>query len=124
MRQRYLRLHTLAGLILAVIPLMIGLASPAAAEGEWDPTLPEIISAGAPGDPVAVANASLNATAQATQTTLDLGRKFLSGFGINLGGAAPVRRWGCPIRGGAARWTAPVKVSATGPARWVSTARV
>lgn len=43
---------------------------------------------GAPGDPLAVANASLQATAQATQTTLDLGRQFLGGLGINLGGPA------------------------------------
>jgi cell wall-associated NlpC family hydrolase len=54
--------------------------------GEWDPTLPASISAGAPGDPLSVANASLQATAQATQTTLDLGKQFLSGLGINLGG--------------------------------------
>lgn len=71
----------------AVVGLLIGLAGPAAAEdGPWDPTLPAKISAGAPGDPVAVANASLQATAQATQTTLNLGRQFLGGLGINLGG--------------------------------------
>ncbi|MGH3560382.1 MAG: NlpC/P60 family peptidoglycan endopeptidase RipB [Mycobacterium sp.] len=87
MRHNVLRLYRLAGLMLAVIPLMIGLASPAAAEGSWDPTLPQIISAGAPGDPLAIANASLQATAQATQTTMDLGRKFLSGLGINIGGS-------------------------------------
>ena len=64
-----------------------GPRSPAAADpGQWDPTLPAQISAGAPGDPLAVANASLQATAQATQTTLDLGKQFLSGLGINLGG--------------------------------------
>ncbi|MEZ0366444.1 NlpC/P60 family peptidoglycan endopeptidase RipB [Mycobacterium sp. pUA109] len=85
MRQNRFRLSRLAWLIVAVIPLMIGLAGPAAAEGEWDPTLPQIISAGAPGDPLAVANASLQATAQATQTTMDLGRKFLGGLGINVG---------------------------------------
>ena len=44
------------------------------------------VRAGAPGDPLAVANASLQATAQATQTTLDLGKQFLGGLGINLGG--------------------------------------
>ncbi len=88
----------LAWLIFAVIPVMIGLSSPAAAEGPWDPTLPQIISAGAPGDPLAIASASLQATAQATQTTMDLGRKFLSGLGINVGGddtspsVAPGRR--------------------------------
>lgn len=59
----------------------------AAESGSWDPTLPAAISAGAPGDPLALANASLQATAQATQTTFDLGRQFLGGLGINLGGS-------------------------------------
>jgi cell wall-associated NlpC family hydrolase len=86
MRHNLFRLCRLAGPILVVIPLLIGLAGPAVAEGSWDPTLPQIISAGAPGDPVAIANASLQATAQATQTTMDLGRKFLSGLGFNVGG--------------------------------------
>jgi peptidoglycan DL-endopeptidase RipB len=73
--------------MLAAIGLLIGLAGPADAEGgPWDPTLPAVVSAGAPGDPVAIANASLNATAQASQTTLDLGRQFLGGLGFNLGG--------------------------------------
>jgi peptidoglycan DL-endopeptidase RipB len=67
--------------------LLIGLAVPAdAVDGQWDPTLPPTISAGAPGDPVAIANQSLQATASATQTTLDLGRQFLGGLGLNLGG--------------------------------------
>ncbi len=74
--------------LLAVLTLLIGLAAPAHAEdGAWDPTLPPTISAGAPGDPVAMANQSLQATAQATQTTLGLGQQFLSGLGINLGGS-------------------------------------
>jgi peptidoglycan DL-endopeptidase RipB len=73
--------------ILAAITLLIVLAGPANAEdGAWDPTLPPTISAGAPGDPVAIANQSLQATANATQTTLDMGRQFLSGLGLNLGG--------------------------------------
>jgi peptidoglycan DL-endopeptidase RipB len=66
-------------------PLLIAFASPAAAEpddGQWDPTLPKILSAGAPGDPVAIANASLQATANAAQTTMDLGRKFLGSLGL------------------------------------------
>jgi cell wall-associated NlpC family hydrolase len=71
------------------IGLLIGLAVPADAEdGPWDPTLPPTISAGAPGDPVAIANQSLQATASATQSTLDLGRQFLSGLGLNLGGSS------------------------------------
>lgn len=73
--------------VLAVFSLLIGLTIPANAEdGSWDPTLPPVISAGAPGDPVAIANQSLQATANATQTTLDLGKQFLGGLGINLGG--------------------------------------
>jgi cell wall-associated NlpC family hydrolase len=75
--------------ILAAVALLIGLAGPANAEdGAWDPTLPPVVSAGAPGDPVAIANQSLQATANATQTTLDLGRQFLGGLGINLGGGS------------------------------------
>ncbi|CAJ1504463.1 NlpC/P60 family peptidoglycan endopeptidase RipB [[Mycobacterium] burgundiense] len=65
--------------------LSAALATPAAAApdaGQWDPTLPKVLSAGAPGDPLAIANASLAATAQATQATMDLGRKFLSSLGI------------------------------------------
>src|SRR6201996_92359 len=73
--------------VLAALGLLLGLAVPANAEdGSWDPTLPPVISAGAPGDPVAIANQSLQATANATQTTLGLGQQFLSGLGINLGG--------------------------------------
>jgi peptidoglycan DL-endopeptidase RipB len=73
--------------ILAAVAMLIVLADPANAEdGAWDPTLPATISAGAPGDPVAIANQSLQATANATQTTLDMGRQFLSGLGLNLGG--------------------------------------
>ena len=33
-----------------------------------------------------MANQSLQATANATQTTLDLGKQLLGGLGINLGG--------------------------------------
>jgi cell wall-associated NlpC family hydrolase len=76
-------------LILAVIPIALVVAAPAAAEGEWDPTLPATLGPGAPGDPVAMANNSLQATQQATQTTMDLGRKFLGGLGFNTGDSAP-----------------------------------
>ena len=73
--------------VLAASSLLLGLAVPAnAVDGAWDPTLPPVISAGAPGDPVAIANQSLQATASATQSTLDLGKQFLGGLGINLGG--------------------------------------
>lgn len=73
---------------LAALALTIGLAAPANAEPGWDPTLPKLLSAGAPGDPVAVAQASLAFTQQAAQTTMDLGRKFLSGLGIGGGGGS------------------------------------
>ena len=87
MTRKGLHAINLAWLIAAVVGLLISLAGPAAAEdGPWDPTLPTGPSAGAPGDPVAIANASLQATAQASQSTLDLGRQFLGGLGINLGG--------------------------------------
>jgi cell wall-associated NlpC family hydrolase len=64
---------------------ILGLVAPAAAapdDGQWDPTLPKLISAGAPGDPLAIANASLQATAQATEVTMGLGRKFLASIGL------------------------------------------
>src|SRR3984893_17510136 len=87
MRRNRFRLINLAWITTLVTGLMLSVAGPAGAgPGQWDPTLPAAISAGAPGDPLAVANASLQATAQATQTTLDLGKQFLGGLGINLGG--------------------------------------
>jgi peptidoglycan DL-endopeptidase RipB len=87
MRHMLLRLTNLAWTTALVTGLMLSVAAPAEADpGQWDPTLPAAVSAGAPGDPLAVANASLQATAQATQTTMDLGRQFLGGLGINIGG--------------------------------------
>jgi cell wall-associated NlpC family hydrolase len=76
-------------LLLATASLAVGLATPATSapeDGQWDPTLPKLMSAGAPGDPLAIANASLAATAQATEATMSLGRKFLSTLGF---GPAP-----------------------------------
>jgi len=88
MRHKRFRSVNLAWIAALVTGLMVTVASPATADpGQWDPTLPAAASAGAPGDPLAVANASLQATAQATQTTLDLGKQFLGGLGINLGGS-------------------------------------
>jgi peptidoglycan DL-endopeptidase RipB len=78
-------LHRIAIALSVAFALLFGLASPAPAvpdDGQWDPTLPKLISAGAPGDPLAIANASLAATAQATSVTMDLGRKFLSSLGL------------------------------------------
>jgi peptidoglycan DL-endopeptidase RipB len=98
MRRKRFRLVNVAWITAVVTGLMFSLALSGAGStplamadpGAWDPTLPATISAGAPGDPLAVANQSLQATAQATQTTLDLGKQFLGGLGINLGGdAAP-----------------------------------
>lgn len=93
MRRNRFRLINFAWITAVVSGLMFSVAAPAplagADPGQWDPTLPAQISAGAPGDPLAVANASLQATAQATQTTMDLGKQFLSGLGINLGGDPP-----------------------------------
>ncbi|MGV0792301.1 NlpC/P60 family peptidoglycan endopeptidase RipB [Mycolicibacterium sp. XJ1819] len=76
--------------MVAAAAVVVGVAAPTAAapeDGQWDPTLPKLISAGAPGDPLAIANASLAATAQATEVTMNLGRKFLSSLGF---GPAPV----------------------------------
>lgn len=75
-------------MLLTALTLALGFASPAAAEQAWDPTLPKILSAGAPGDPVAAAQASLAFTQQAARATMDLGRKFLSGLGIGGGPSA------------------------------------
>jgi cell wall-associated NlpC family hydrolase len=90
MRRKRFRLINFAWITAVVTGLMFSVAGPApvaiADPGQWDPTLPAQISAGAPGDPLAVANASLQATAQATQTTFDLGKQFLGGLGINIGG--------------------------------------
>ncbi|BBZ75748.1 peptidoglycan endopeptidase RipB [Mycolicibacterium anyangense] len=77
------------GAVLTAVVLAFPFASPAQADpGQWDPTLPKILSAGAPGDPVAMANASLQVTQQAAQATMDLGRKFLAGLGFGGGSTA------------------------------------
>lgn len=75
-------------MVVVTAAMAVSLASPAAAEEGWDPTLPKILSAGAPGDPVAVAQASLAFTQQAASATMDLGRKFLAGLGFGGGGAS------------------------------------
>ncbi|WP_422747497.1 NlpC/P60 family peptidoglycan endopeptidase RipB [Mycobacterium sp. WMMD1722] len=76
--------RSIAALLAAVVMLFGAVATAAAQpdDGQWDPTLPKLLSAGAPGDPLAIANASLAATAQATQTTMELGRGFLEKLGI------------------------------------------
>lgn len=97
MRHRLIRCLQLLVLLIAAVALSLGaalstssiaLADPT--DGQWDPTLPKLISAGAPGDPLSVANASIAATTQATQVTMDLGRKFLSSLGLAPAPAAGV----------------------------------
>ncbi|WGI35524.1 NlpC/P60 family peptidoglycan endopeptidase RipB [Mycolicibacterium aubagnense] len=51
-------------------------------DGGWDPTLPAKASSGAPGDPVAIANASFQVSQLALQTTQNLGQSFLSSLGL------------------------------------------
>ena len=89
------RFRFLSGILMtaAAIAVALGAAMPAAAapdDGQWDPTLPKILSAGAPGDPLSVANASLAATAQATEATMNLGRQFLSTLGFGPPASASV----------------------------------
>ena len=79
---------------------MMGVSAPASADpggGEWDPTLPKIVSSGAPGDPVAIANASFQVSQLALQTTQSLGQKFLSSIG--LGGSPASALPGGAVRG-------------------------
>ncbi len=83
-----------ASVVLTVVASLFLACTPPAASaeptaGQWDPLLPKLPSAGAPGDPVAIANASLQATAAATQTAVDLGRSFLSSLGIASPTASP-----------------------------------
>jgi hypothetical protein len=56
---------------------------------EWDTTLPMVPSANIAGDPVAIVNSVLQISSTSAQVTAELGRKFLAGLGINLGGGAP-----------------------------------
>lgn len=87
-------------LLIVAAAVALSLASPAVADdaGQWDPTLPKLLSSGAPGDPLAIANASLAATAQATEATMSLGRKFLESMGIVPPSAASVSP-GARVRG-------------------------
>ena len=94
-------LRRIAIALLVAAGLLLGLATPALADpdaGQWDPTLPKVLSAGAPGDPVAIANASFQATQMALQTTQNLGQQFLSSLGLggtSTGSVAP----GARVRG-------------------------
>jgi cell wall-associated NlpC family hydrolase len=67
------------------VALAVGGAWPAVAapdDGAWDPTLPKLVSSGAPGDPVAIANASFQVSQIALQTTQNLGQQFLQTIGL------------------------------------------
>lgn len=86
------RVRRLPGVLSIVVLLFVACAPVASAQpaaGPWDPLLPKVASAGAPGDPVAIANASLQATAMATQTAMSMGRNFLSSLGIVSPAADP-----------------------------------
>ena len=61
------------------VPVPRAFADP---DGGWDPTLPAKASSGAPGDPVAIANASFQVSQLALQTTQNLGQSFLASLGL------------------------------------------
>ncbi|MDZ7882665.1 MAG: NlpC/P60 family peptidoglycan endopeptidase RipB [Mycobacterium sp.] len=82
--------------------MALGAASPAAAAPEWDPTLPAVPSSGAPGDPVAIANASFQVSKIALETTQSLGSKFLQTIGLAPAPAAGGLPTGARVRGPAA----------------------
>jgi cell wall-associated NlpC family hydrolase len=83
--RRSMRLVCLLVVALSLQPSITAAADPGAVA--WDPLLPHVVSAGAPGDPLAIANASLRASALAAQTTMDLGRSFLRSLGLAGGDA-------------------------------------
>ena len=89
-------------MMVAAVAVAIGAAMPATAapdDGQWDPTLPKILSAGAPGDPVAVANASFQATQLALQTTQNLGQQFLASLGLGGSPSTASVNPGARVRG-------------------------
>ena len=96
LRHAILLLVTLAAVLASSIA--VGAAAPASAapgDAGWDPTLPQRPSSGAPGDPVAIANASFQASAIALQTTKSLGQQLLSSIGL---GGAPAAATGGRVR--------------------------
>ena len=106
MRHKLLRWLQLLVLVIAAAALSLGAALSASPigyaapdDGLWDPTLPKLLSAGAPGDPVAIANASLQASAVATETTLDMGHKFLASLGLVSDNSAVVPGRGSRVYG-------------------------
>jgi peptidoglycan DL-endopeptidase RipB len=101
--KRFRNLSRLLASLTVVAAFAIGAAAPAAAAPDdgWDPTLPKVVSSGAPGDPVAIANASFQVSKIALETTQSLGSKFLQSIGL-----APTPAAGLPagsrVRGPAA----------------------
>lgn len=79
-QRQFMRLVCLVIAALAIQPPSPVAADPGAVA--WDPLLPKIVSAGAPGDPLAIASASLRASALAARATMDLGRSFLHSLGL------------------------------------------
>ena len=97
------RLSRLLATLTVVAAIALGAAVPAAAApGEWDPTLPARPSSGAPGDPVAIANASFQVSKIALETTQSLGSKFLQSIGLAPTPAAGGLPTGARVRGPAA----------------------
>lgn len=80
MLHRFMQLICTLFAALLLQPSIPAAADPGAVA--WDPLLPNVVSAGAPGDPLAIANASLRVSALAVQTTMDLGRSFLQSVGL------------------------------------------
>lgn len=100
---RFRRLSRVLAVLAVAGAMAIGAASQAAAApGEWDPTLPAIPSSGAPGDPVAIANASFQVSKIALETTQSLGSKFLQSIGLAPTPAAGGLPTGARVRGPAA----------------------
>ncbi|WP_081809320.1 NlpC/P60 family peptidoglycan endopeptidase RipB [Mycobacterium sp. URHB0044] len=101
LRLKFFRPAWVLAPLVCALALMVGAAVPAAAEpddGQWDPTLPKIVSSGAPGDPVAIANASFQVSQIALQTTQSLGQQFLSSIGLG-GSPAAAAMPGGRVRG-------------------------
>ncbi len=89
--------------LLVAAGLLLGLAAPALAapdDGQWDPTLPKILSSGAPGDPLRSRTRPFKRPSWPLQTTQNLGQQFLSSLGLggtSTGSVAPAARV-CAVR--------------------------
>jgi cell wall-associated NlpC family hydrolase len=106
LRNRLFRWLRLFVLVIAATGLSLGAAVSASPvvyaapdDGQWDPTLPKVLSSGAPGDPVAIANASFQVSQLAIQTTQNLGQQFLSSIGLGGSPAAASMPAGGRVRG-------------------------